>query len=171
MYQKLSLVLSLLICVQIAPATPRIDKHITTRSGEEGILYYIHKQKGFKGDQASLIFDQTTIISEDSVRVGLTLESDISFRPDSLIILSDDLHRRGYAVEPSFTEMKGRDWINRIFVMVLRSDVEALFDQSTPPVIYFRDESQQLGLTTSQRKWEKMRELNQLIYQQIELNR
>ncbi len=148
----------------------RVDKEIIVRSTTKGLQYYVHAQTGFESKEAELEFDQTTFVDEDSVRIGITLITEQIIRPDSLIIIHENKDIFTASINSEYTESLKSRWVNRIFLTVSRDEVVQFFELAPPPAIQFTYEGKIFSLNIKERKWNKLCELQQLIYQQIKFN-
>jgi|SRR5690625_988806 len=146
-----------------------INKHFISAQQEEGNLYFVFAQKGFKKKKLNLTYDLTYLSSKDSITFNFSVKHHSVLKIDSIGLENEDLLLKE-ASKKLFIETKRRNWQHRYTSAFSFSDLEKFYEGSFPQMILYTS-GEEIKLDISKSKWKKQSSIIRKILQLIELNK
>lgn len=145
-----------------------ISKHYTARHQENGILYFFHKQDGFKNSASWLVYDMTYLTNSDSITLNFTVNTKDDLKIDSIVLINDE--RITSNATKLFVESKRDKWIYRYSAKFLFKDLEKFFVAGTPTIL-IHSNNKPVQLSINKGKWKEQFSIMKKIFNLINHNR
>lgn len=129
----------------------------SSRSGDEGALYFIHPLDGYKGLNISskLVYDVTYLSYKDSVTYNFTFENKFVHLIDS-VQFSLESKKISVPSEILFMEPdKKNNWIYRISSKIEKTDFHELYQSEQPYRISIFTFGKELIFEIKEKDWQK----------------
>ncbi len=172
---KFTILSTLLICT-VTISAQKINKDYTFLPQENGNLYFIMPQKGFRTQdrqaKKGLVYDITYLSLQDSATVNYTYNYQTVCLTDSLYVL-DNAGRLLYAVknEMLYTQPKKNYWVHRGTVNVPYPLLQTFYQSASPiQLVLVSPNGQRIVYMIKPSKWVKHSKMMQRIFNVIDLN-
>lgn len=167
--------LTILLALTMAPfgaGAQKISKYWVSTKQDNGTLYYILPQEGFKSKEhrSELVYDITVMSSRDTSSVNFSYFDEKELAIDSLVFIMDD-SIFPVRTEKIFVETEKKSWHYRYSADVPFNLLRGLFNRSHPPEIMLVAQPVDLTLRMKPGKWKKLSAVNQRIFTLINQNR
>ncbi len=163
-----SCILLLLTCFLHLPAQ-EISKYYISRHQENGTVYFILEQQGFKNEEASLAYDITYVTNSDTATVNFSLVTKEDFSIDSITLFNNG-NKLSSGTSRIYIEYKKEKWNYRYSSRFLFKDLKLFFDAGSPQLI-LKTSNTPATFSIKKSKWEDQYSIVKKIFALIEHNR
>lgn len=142
-------------------------------SNDEGTVYFIHPQKGFKDmlTGRDLVYDITYLTNRDSATYNFTFYHKIASPVDSVSFTSNN----GLMILPAgmlFIEPYKKDlWKHRVTVKIPNQYIEGLYENTEPYNIRLYSGNNKYEFVMKQKQWKEQSLIVNKIFQLILINK
>jgi hypothetical protein len=147
----------------------KISKYYNSRHQENGTLYFILEQDGFKNSISSFFYDLTYLTSSDSVTFNFSVITKDDISIDSIKLFNNENNMTSVSTR-LFVESKKEKWIYRYSSKFLFKDLEIFYNEGTPYINLF-SKNNTIKLTIKQNKWDEQCAIIKKIFTLINHNR
>lgn len=172
--KRYSLLLLLLLSFSIDVLSQKINRQYSFQPQDNGILYFIHPQKGFeskdKDSTKGLVYDVTYLTANDSVSFTFTYCYRTVLKADS-IKLYDQSETLIFANKATtyYVQPKSSYWQHRTMVAIPYPLFVALYQQDAPFTISIEG-ARKVGYTMTPKKWNKQSKIMHTIFDVVKYN-
>ena len=175
LYKKAAAFILLLLIAWSIPHSSNgqnIAKHYTSSMEDNGTIYYIRPQSGFKrAAKGSLDYDITYITGNDSATFDFSFyNKSLLTTIDSIVVIADG-NRYTSRTTKLFVESKKHKWHYRYAATFSFADLKKIFEAKQPPLLTIHSQSQSFSMKQSQKKWSKNSGITSKIFNLIMLNK
>ncbi len=146
-----------------------ISKYYTSHHQENGIIYFIEEQEGFRNESSSLKYDITYLTNSDSATLNFSFTTTDEVKIDSLILQNNQI-RLASATSRLYVEFRKNKWVYRYSSRFLYKDLENFYVDGIPN-IDLKSGKDTFRLEIKQNKWKEQHSIIKNIMTLINLNK
>jgi hypothetical protein len=167
LFARVPLVL-LLFLFSINAYSQNISKKYHSIVQQNGILYFVYPQEGFKRTKSTFVYDLTYLTPGDSATLNFTIVDKNIIQADSLFLHIDSITLKA-APAKMFVEPKHSKWKCRFTSKFLFSDLDSFYREGQPEIIVGTGTGK-LTYSISKGAWKKQYSVMHKIIQLIKVN-
>jgi|SRR5690625_3785580 len=148
-----------------------ISKHYTSSTQEDGTLYYVLPQKGFKNNKikSELIYDLTYLTSNETILLNFSYFDKSERKVDSIALFYNN-QKATNQVKTLFVKADKKQWHYRYSSELKFVDMDDFLNQTSKPKIILYTQDEPIELLIKQRAWKKQSSILKKISTMIKYN-
>ncbi|MDH6358421.1 hypothetical protein [Parabacteroides sp. PF5-9] len=172
---RLSLLSCFILCLAFNGWAQKVNRDYSFYPQENGNVYFIHPQKGYKSDQKEatkgLTYDITYLSGRDSASYTFTYYLQDVLQINAVILL-DHNGKEVYKGEPEiyYVQPKRNYWQHRAKVEIPYDLLEQIYQEESPYNLILQGNNKTVRYTLNPKKWAKQSTLISRIFQVVKYN-